>query len=43
MTQLQDSVLGGVPTGLLIEGEWVSTDRSLEVDDPATGTLLARV
>lgn len=39
----QDSFLAGVPTGLLIDGEWVSTDRSLEVDDPATGTLLAQV
>ncbi|MBD3946524.1 NAD-dependent succinate-semialdehyde dehydrogenase [Nocardioides ganghwensis] len=43
MTQLQDPSLAGVPTGLLIDGEWVSTDRTLEVDDPATGTLLAEV
>jgi succinate-semialdehyde dehydrogenase/glutarate-semialdehyde dehydrogenase len=43
VTQLQDSSLSGVPTGLLIDGEWVSTDRTLEVDDPATGALLAQV
>ncbi len=43
MTQLQDSSLAGVPTGLLIAGEWVTTDRTLEVDDPATGALLAQV
>ncbi len=43
MTQLQDSSLAGVPTGLLIDGEWVSADRTLQVDDPATGNLLAQV
>ncbi len=43
MTQLQDSLPAGVPTGLLIDGEWVSTRRSLEVDDPATGAPLAQV
>jgi succinate-semialdehyde dehydrogenase/glutarate-semialdehyde dehydrogenase len=43
VTQLQDPVLAGVPTGLLIDGEWVATDRTLEVDDPATGAVLAEV
>jgi succinate-semialdehyde dehydrogenase / glutarate-semialdehyde dehydrogenase len=43
VTELQDPGLAGVPTGLLIGGEWVSTGRSLEVDDPATGALLAHV
>jgi succinate-semialdehyde dehydrogenase/glutarate-semialdehyde dehydrogenase len=43
VTQLLDTFLAGVPTGLLIDGEWVSTDRTLEVDDPATGTPLAQV
>jgi succinate-semialdehyde dehydrogenase / glutarate-semialdehyde dehydrogenase len=39
VTELQDPGLAG----LLIGGEWVSTCRSLEVDDPATGALLAHV
>ncbi|EFQ83470.1 aldehyde dehydrogenase (NAD) family protein [Aeromicrobium marinum DSM 15272] len=43
MTQLQDSFLTGVPTGLLLDGEWVRTERTLEVDDPATGMVLAHV
>jgi succinate-semialdehyde dehydrogenase/glutarate-semialdehyde dehydrogenase len=43
VTQVQDPLLAGVPTGLLIDGDWVTTDRTLEVDDPATGTLLAEV
>jgi succinate-semialdehyde dehydrogenase / glutarate-semialdehyde dehydrogenase len=36
-------VLEGVPTGLLLGGEWVTSQRTLEVADPATGHLLARV
>jgi succinate-semialdehyde dehydrogenase / glutarate-semialdehyde dehydrogenase len=36
-------VLEGLPTGLLLGGEWVASQRTLEVADPATGHLLARV
>jgi succinate-semialdehyde dehydrogenase/glutarate-semialdehyde dehydrogenase len=43
VTQLQDPLPAGVPTGLLVDGEWVTTARTLEVGDPATGTLLAEV
>ena len=31
------------PTGLLIGGEWVQTERRLAVMDPATFTVLAEV
>lgn len=42
MTDTPD-VLEGLPTGLLLGGEWVASQRTLEVADPATGHLLARV
>lgn len=42
MTYTPD-VLEGLPTGLLLGGEWVASQRTLEVADPATGHLLARV
>ncbi|HEX6248437.1 MAG TPA: aldehyde dehydrogenase family protein, partial [Nocardioidaceae bacterium] len=42
MTYTSD-VLEGVPTGLLLGGEWVASHRTLDVADPATGHLLARV
>jgi len=43
VTQLRDPFLAGVPTGLLVDGEWVAAGRTLEVEDPATGALLAEV
>lgn len=43
MTQLRDPFLAGVPTGLLVDGEWVAAGRTLEVEDPTTGALLAEV
>ena len=39
----QDAVLAGVPTGLLVDGDWVSSTRTLEVHDPATGLVLSEV
>ncbi|RHW26206.1 aldehyde dehydrogenase family protein [Nocardioides immobilis] len=43
MTQFAHPVLDGVPTGLLVAGEWVTTGRTLDVRDPATGGVLASV
>ena len=43
MTQVHEPLPDGVPTGLLLGGEWVSSPRTLEVHDPATGNLLAEV
>ena len=36
-------VLGRVPTGLLIGGRWRETSARFDVDDPATGEVIARV
>jgi succinate-semialdehyde dehydrogenase/glutarate-semialdehyde dehydrogenase len=37
-------VVGSVPTGLLIGGEWVPAVRgALQVEDPATGSVIAQV
>jgi succinate-semialdehyde dehydrogenase/glutarate-semialdehyde dehydrogenase len=37
------SVIRSVPTGLFIGGEWVDTAGGVEVENPATGDLLATV
>jgi succinate-semialdehyde dehydrogenase / glutarate-semialdehyde dehydrogenase len=42
MTQRTDSELQ-VPTGLLIDGEWVDTGATLEVHDPSDNSVLAHV
>jgi len=36
-------VLNAVPKGLLIGGKWISTDAGVEVEDPATGEVIATV
>ena len=36
-------VLGAVPKGLLIGGKWISTEGSVEVEDPSTGAIIASV
>ena len=36
-------VLNAVPKGLLIGGKWVSTDKTVPVEDPSTGKVLAGV
>ena len=36
-------VLSTVPTGLMIDGKWVHTDRTVDVEDPSTGTVIASV
>jgi succinate-semialdehyde dehydrogenase/glutarate-semialdehyde dehydrogenase len=36
-------VVNAVPKGLLIGGKWISTDRSVEVEDPSTGKVIAEV
>ena len=36
-------VLGRVPTGLLIGGRWRDTSARFDVEDPATGEVIARV
>ena len=36
-------VLKAVPKGLLIGGKWISTDQTIPVEDPSTGTTLASV
>jgi succinate-semialdehyde dehydrogenase/glutarate-semialdehyde dehydrogenase len=43
-TEVAD-LLAGVPTGMLIGGQWVASgdDRVIDVLDPATGALLAQV
>jgi succinate-semialdehyde dehydrogenase / glutarate-semialdehyde dehydrogenase len=40
---LPDHLPDGLPTGLLIGGEWVTSQRTLDVHDPATGSRLAQV
>jgi succinate-semialdehyde dehydrogenase/glutarate-semialdehyde dehydrogenase len=41
----EQAVLGGIPTSLLIGGQWreSSSGRRLEVEDPATGEVIATV
>jgi succinate-semialdehyde dehydrogenase/glutarate-semialdehyde dehydrogenase len=36
-------VLNAVPKGLLIGGKWISTEGSVQVENPATGRVLAEV
>ena len=36
-------VLNAVPKGLLIGGKWISTEAGVEVEDPATGEVIATV
>ena len=36
-------VLNAVPKGLLIGGKWISTEGSVEVEDPSTGAIIASV
>jgi succinate-semialdehyde dehydrogenase/glutarate-semialdehyde dehydrogenase len=36
-------VLNAVPKGLLIGGKWISTDKTVPVEDPSTGKILANV
>jgi len=36
-------VLGAVPKGLLIGGKWITTDGSVDVEDPSTGQVIASV
>jgi succinate-semialdehyde dehydrogenase/glutarate-semialdehyde dehydrogenase len=46
MTVTQDriaAVVGAVPTGLHIGGQWISTGRGIPVENPATGEVLAEV
>ena len=43
MTQVLDETLAAVPRGLLIGSDWVSTDATFEVTDPARGQALAQV
>ncbi|ACV81234.1 NAD-dependent succinate-semialdehyde dehydrogenase [Nakamurella multipartita] len=36
-------VLNAVPTGLLIGGKWISTEHTIDVENPATGQTIAQV
>ncbi len=36
-------VLNAVPKGLLIGGKWISTEKTIPVEDPSTGEVLAEV
>ncbi len=36
-------VLNAVPKGLLIGGKWITTDGSVDVEDPSTGKIIAAV
>jgi succinate-semialdehyde dehydrogenase/glutarate-semialdehyde dehydrogenase len=38
-----EEILKSVPTQLLIGGEWVRTDKTFEVENPASGEVVARV
>ena len=38
-----DALLDRVPTGLLIDGEWVRTTRALPVENPATEDVLVEI
>ena len=44
VTSEQESrVLNAVPKGLLIGGKWISTERTVPVEDPSTGMVIAEV
>lgn len=43
LTGHEAEVVGGVPTGLFIGGEWRSTEGAIEVEDPATEEVIATV
>ncbi|MEU7632890.1 NAD-dependent succinate-semialdehyde dehydrogenase [Nocardia sp. NPDC049220] len=43
MTTATEAAAVGVASGLLIDGEWVTTEATFDVLDPATGELIARV
>ncbi|HYN73121.1 MAG TPA: aldehyde dehydrogenase family protein, partial [Nakamurella sp.] len=36
-------VLNAVPKGLLIGGKWISTEKTVPVEDPSTGEVIAEV
>ena len=36
-------VLNAVPTGLLIGGKWITTEHTIDVEDPSTGQTIAQV
>ena len=36
-------VLNAVPKGLLIGGKWISTEKTVPVEDPSTGEVLRTV
>ena len=36
-------VLNAVPKGLLIGGKWISTESTIDVEDPSTGQSIAQV
>ena len=36
-------VLNAVPKGLLIGGKWISTEKTIDVEDPSTGQAIAQV
>jgi succinate-semialdehyde dehydrogenase/glutarate-semialdehyde dehydrogenase len=42
-TERVTSVVGAVPTGLHIGGQWIGTGRAVPVENPATGEVLAEV
>ncbi len=39
----EKELLAKVPTGLFIGGEWRSTEKTIDVFDPSTGTVLASI
>ena len=41
--QTVSRVLNAVPTGLLIGGKWISTEHTIDVENPATGQIIAQV
>ena len=36
-------VLNAVPKGLLIGGKWITTEQTIDVEDPSTGQTIAQV
>src|SRR5262245_59284217 len=40
---IEREVLAGVPTGALINGQWVDTGKTLSVEDPSTGETLVEI
>jgi succinate-semialdehyde dehydrogenase/glutarate-semialdehyde dehydrogenase len=43
LTTNEDELLKRVPTGLYINGEWVTTSDTVPVEDPSTGEILLEV